>query len=99
MSKHRRTKSNGNYFTTNLENVLDEAPVQTSETEEIIKKIQKQGENTELIVEKLDENQLGMYQGLFRFGRAEHRKKENLNLSTISECSCKESYSPLSYSF
>lgn len=41
MSKHRRTKSNGNYFTTNLENVLDEAPVQTSETEEIIKKIQK----------------------------------------------------------
>lgn len=91
MSKHRRTKSNGNYFTQPEATLLPpDPPVQpVNETQAIIQNIQKSSVHQEQIVEKLEEPQTGLYNGLFHFGKGQAKRNHDLNLSIISECSCK----------
>ncbi|CAD8093925.1 unnamed protein product [Paramecium primaurelia] len=87
MSKHRRTKSSGNYFQINHEFLVKDDDFEYNETKFIIQKIQQMATQTQQIVEKLDVNTQGMYNNLFNFGKQHSKEKADLNLSQISECS------------
>ncbi|CAD8188867.1 unnamed protein product [Paramecium pentaurelia] len=95
MSKHRRTKSSGNYFQINHEYLVKDDDFEYNETKFIIQKIQQMATQTQQIVEKLDVNTQGMYNNLFNFGKQQSKEKADLNLSQISESTHSAEYPSL----
>ncbi|CAK92547.1 unnamed protein product (macronuclear) [Paramecium tetraurelia] len=87
---HRRTKSSGNYFPIQSEFLVQDDDDDTNETRAIIKKIQQQPILHHQIVEKLDDQNYGLFNTMFNFGQMKYKPKQSLDLSTITECSCKE---------
>ncbi|CAD8043948.1 unnamed protein product [Paramecium primaurelia] len=84
---HRRTKSSGNYFPIQTEFLVQDDDNDTNETKEIIKKIQQQPILHHQIVEKLDDQNYGLFNAMFNFGQMKFKPKQSLDLSTITECS------------
>ncbi|CAD8140455.1 unnamed protein product [Paramecium octaurelia] len=84
---HRRTKSSGNYFPIQSEFLVQDDDDDTNETRAIIKKIQQQPILHHQIVEKLDDQNYGLFNTMFNFGQMKYKPKQSLDLSTITECS------------
>ncbi|CAD8138318.1 unnamed protein product [Paramecium pentaurelia] len=85
---HRRTKSSGNYIPIQNEFLVqDDDNDDTNETKAIIKKIQQQPILHHQIIEKLDDQNYGLFNTMFNFGQMKYKPKQSLDLSTITECS------------
>ncbi|CAD8046680.1 unnamed protein product [Paramecium primaurelia] len=84
---HRRTKSSGNYFPIQSEFLVQDDDDDTNETRAIIQKIQQQPILHHQIVEKLDDQNYGLFNTMFNFGQMKYKPKQSLDLSTITECS------------
>ncbi|CAD8136621.1 unnamed protein product [Paramecium octaurelia] len=84
---HRRTKSSGNYIPNQSEFLVQDDDDDTNETRAIIKKIQQQPILHHQIVEKLDDQNYGLFNTMFNFGQMKYKPKQSLDLSTITECS------------
>ncbi|CAD8054039.1 unnamed protein product [Paramecium sonneborni] len=84
---HRRTKSTGNYFSNQCEFLVQDDDDDNNETRAIIKKIQQQPILHHQIVEKLDDQNYGLFNTMFNFGQMKYKPKHSLDLSTITECS------------